>query len=112
MAENDKKGFSGLDDLIPKKKTRASPDTKNTETAKPAPKVTQKKSIREARNTNRSKYPKDDPYALPSFDKITKNQWIVIGFVIFILWAIFSDDKPSSSSNYSSTNNTYSNYDA
>jgi hypothetical protein len=112
MAENDKKGFSGLDDLVPKKKNRASAETKSTEDRKSTPKPVVKKPTREARRSQSYKYPKDDPYAFPSFDKITKNQWILIGFGILILWAMFSDDTPSNSSNYSSTNNTYSNYDA
>lgn len=111
MAENDKKGFSGLDDLIPKKKNRAATETKNTENPKSEPNTNPKKSTREVRRTYKSKYPKDDPYAFPSFDKITKNQWILIGFGILILWAMFSDDTSSNSPNYSSNNSSYSQYD-
>jgi hypothetical protein len=111
MAENDKKGFSGLDDLVPKKKIRAPSETKNTEDRKSKPKAVVEKPTRDATRSRSYKYPKDDPYAFPSFDKITKNQWILIGFGVLILWAMFSDDKPSNSSNYSSNNSSYSQYD-
>jgi hypothetical protein len=99
MAENDKKGFSGLGDLAPKKKKRERAEPKNNETPQTTPKQT---------SQTKYSYPKDDPYALPSFSKITKNQWIVIGIGILILWVIFSDDN---SSNSSSSNNKYSQHD-
>jgi len=113
MAENDKKGFSGLGELAPKKKNRVKLETEVNKPHNPTPKQAEKKSTRESTQTRRKKYsyPKDDPYKF-SLPNLSKNEWIGIFVVFFVLWLLAGkNDKPSPIYNDPPANNPYSQYD-
>jgi hypothetical protein len=112
MAENDKKGFSGLGELTPKKKNRVKLEAESNEPQIQTPKQTEKKT-RELSQTQRRKYsyPKDDPYKsiLP---KLSKNEWIGIFVIFFVLWLLAGkDNKQSTVFDDPPTSNPYSQYD-
>lgn len=113
MAENDKKGFSGLGELTPKKKNRVKAEIEAKEPQKPTPKQEEKKSTRESTQARQTKYsyPKDDPYK-PSLPKLSKNEWIGIFVIFFVLWLLAGkDNKPSAVFDDPPPSNPYSQYD-
>jgi hypothetical protein len=113
MAENDKKGFSGLGELAPKKKNRVKVETESDEPQIRTPKQAEKKSTRESTQTQRTKhsYPKDNPYK-SSLPKLSKNEWIGIFVIFFVLWLLAGkDNKPSAVFDDPPASNPYSQYD-
>jgi hypothetical protein len=113
MAENDKKGFSGLGELAPKKKNRVKVETESDEPQIRTPKQAEKKSTRESTQTQRTKhsYPKDNPYK-SSLPKLSKNEWIGIFVIFFVLWVLAGKDNlPSTVFDDPPASNPYSQYD-